>query len=120
MTPWTVAQQAFLLHGDSPGKNTGVSCYALLQEIFPTQGSNPGSCIAGEFFTNELRGGPQMLISIIFFFRHLQSFLGQKIKILMACHLPPYQDFLSLQSYIILSVQIGPASLEGFGHLYQN
>ena len=29
-------------HGDSPGKNTGVGCYALLQGIFPTQGSNPG------------------------------------------------------------------------------
>ena len=26
---------------DSPGKNTGVGCHALLQEIFPTQGSNP-------------------------------------------------------------------------------
>ena len=26
---------------DSPGKNTGVGCQALLQEIFPTQGSNP-------------------------------------------------------------------------------
>ena len=26
---------------DSPGKNTGVSCHSLLQEIFPTQGSNP-------------------------------------------------------------------------------
>ena len=25
---------------DSPGKNTGVSCHALLQGIFPTQGSN--------------------------------------------------------------------------------
>ena len=25
---------------DSPGKNTGVSCLALLQGIFPTQGSN--------------------------------------------------------------------------------
>ena len=25
---------------DSPGKNTGVGCYFLLQEIFPTQGSN--------------------------------------------------------------------------------
>ena len=25
---------------DSPGKNTGVSCYALLQGIFPTQGLN--------------------------------------------------------------------------------
>ena len=24
----------------SPGKNTGVGCYALLQRIFPTQGSN--------------------------------------------------------------------------------
>ena len=30
------------VRGDSPGKNTGVSCHALLQGIFPTQGSNPG------------------------------------------------------------------------------
>ena len=30
------------VHGDSPGKNTGEGCYALLQGIFPTQGSNPG------------------------------------------------------------------------------
>ena len=28
--------------GDSPGKNTGVACHALLQGIFPTQGSNSG------------------------------------------------------------------------------
>ena len=28
------------VHGDSPGNNTGVGCYALLQGIFPTQGSN--------------------------------------------------------------------------------
>ena len=27
---------------DSPGKNTGVGCRALLQGIFPTQGSNLG------------------------------------------------------------------------------
>ena len=26
------------VHGDSPGKNTGVGCHALLQRIFPTQG----------------------------------------------------------------------------------
>ena len=31
-----------LVHGDSPGKNTGVGCHALLQGIFLTQGSNPG------------------------------------------------------------------------------
>ena len=27
---------------DSPGKNTGVGCHALLQGIYPTQGSNLG------------------------------------------------------------------------------
>ena len=27
--------------GDSPGKNTGVDCHALLQRTFSTQGSNP-------------------------------------------------------------------------------
>ena len=31
------------VHGDSPGKNTGEACHALLQGIFRTQGSNPGS-----------------------------------------------------------------------------
>ena len=30
------------VHGDSPGKNTGVGSHTLLQGIFPTQGSNPG------------------------------------------------------------------------------
>ena len=30
------------VHGDSLGKNTGVGCHALLQKIFPAQGSNPG------------------------------------------------------------------------------
>ena len=28
--------------GDSPGKNTEVSCHALLQGIYPTQALNPG------------------------------------------------------------------------------
>ena len=28
--------------GDSPCKNTGVGCHALVQGIFPTQGLNPG------------------------------------------------------------------------------
>ena len=30
------------VHGDSPGKNTGVGSRSLLQGIFPTQGWNPG------------------------------------------------------------------------------
>ena len=42
---------------DSPGKNTGVGCHALLEGIFLTQGLNPCllhcSCIAGRSFTRE-------------------------------------------------------------------
>ena len=38
-TLWTIARQA-PLSWDSPGKNTGVDCNALLYVIFPTQGSN--------------------------------------------------------------------------------
>ena len=30
------------VHGNSPGKNTGVGCHALLQGMFPIQVSNPG------------------------------------------------------------------------------
>ena len=37
---------------DSPGKNTGVGCHALLQGMFPTQGSNPGLLNCRRFFTN--------------------------------------------------------------------
>ena len=37
-TLWTIAHQTPLSMG-FPGKNTGVGCHALLQVIFPTQGS---------------------------------------------------------------------------------
>ena len=30
------------VHGDSPGKNTEVSCHALIQRIFPIQALNLG------------------------------------------------------------------------------
>ena len=42
VTPWTADSQPHLLHGNSPGKNTGVGCHAFHQGIFSTQGSNPG------------------------------------------------------------------------------
>ena len=40
--PMVCSPPGFSVHGDSPGKNTGVGCHALLQGIFPTQGSNTG------------------------------------------------------------------------------
>ena len=35
------SQPGSSVHGDSPGKTTAVGCHALLQGIFPIQGSNP-------------------------------------------------------------------------------
>ena len=57
---WTVACQA-PVHGDSPGKNTGVGCYALLQGNLPDLGIKPVSrvsCLASGFFTSEPPGKP--------------------------------------------------------------
>ena len=40
--PMDCSLTRFLRPWDFPGKNTGVGCHFLLQEIFPTQGLNPG------------------------------------------------------------------------------
>ena len=40
--PMSCSPTGSSVHGDSPGKNIGVGCHALLQGFFPTQGLNPG------------------------------------------------------------------------------
>ena len=39
--PMDYSPPGSFVHGESPGKNTGVGCHALHQGIFPTQGLNP-------------------------------------------------------------------------------
>ena len=39
--PMNLSPPGFSVHGDSPGKNTGVGCHALFQGFFPTQESSP-------------------------------------------------------------------------------
>ena len=41
LQPYGLYPNKLLCPWDSPGKNTGVSCHALLLGIFPTQESNP-------------------------------------------------------------------------------
>ena len=41
LQPHGLQPSRLLCPWDSPGKNTGAGCHALLQGIFPTQGSNP-------------------------------------------------------------------------------
>ena len=59
------------VHEDSPGKNSGVGCNALLQGIFPTQGLNPRllclPTLAGGFFTTSTTWeGKQACVVILF------------------------------------------------------
>ena len=52
--PMDYSQPGSSVHEDSPGKNIGVGCHALLQGIFPIQGLNPAllsPALAGGFFT---------------------------------------------------------------------
>ena len=58
--PMERSPPGFSVHGNFPGKDTGVGCHFLLQGIFPTQESNPHfSCTAGGFFTRvAIRGSP--------------------------------------------------------------
>ena len=73
---------------DSPGNSTGVGCHALLQGIFPTQGSNPSllhlPALTGRFFTTrflypEISHPPLKLFfsSISFRFIHFLNHLGE-------------------------------------------
>ena len=46
------------VHGDSPGKKTGVGCHALLQGISPPQGSSPGLPLREDSVPSERPGKP--------------------------------------------------------------
>ena len=48
--PWIDVPDSSV-HGDSPGKNTGVGCHGLLQGVFPTEGLNPCLPHRSWFFT---------------------------------------------------------------------
>ena len=63
VAPWAIACQAH--PWNSPGKNAGVGCHSLLQEIFPTQGSNPGLLHCRQIlYCLSHKGNPQILINL--------------------------------------------------------
>ena len=52
------------VHADSPGKNSGVGCHALLWGIFPTRGSqcrSLSSIAGGFFYCLSHQGSPRIL-----------------------------------------------------------
>ena len=67
------------VHGDSPGKNTGVGSHALLQGIFPTQGLNPGlpHCRRILYHLSH-QGSPRILEWVAYAFSRGSSWLGNQ------------------------------------------
>ena len=57
MTLWTVVR--LLCPWDSPGKNTGVGCHALVQGSARPRDQTPVSCTAGRLFTLSHWENPQ-------------------------------------------------------------
>ena len=56
------------VRGDSPGKSTGVGCHALLQRIFPTQGSNPVLPYCWQIlYCLSHQGNPEVIIVLTLF-----------------------------------------------------
>ena len=72
------------VHGDSPGKNTGVGSHAFLQGIFPTQGFNPGlSHCRWILYHLSHQGSPKYWASLSL---HQWNFLSQELNwILLHC-----------------------------------
>ena len=50
------------VHGDSAGKNTGVGCHALLQGIFPIEGSKLHLLHCRQILSTEPPGKPRLCI----------------------------------------------------------
>ena len=53
------------VHGDSPGKNTGVGCHALLQGIFRIQRLNPGLPLCMQILCHLSHQGSSCISEII-------------------------------------------------------
>ena len=62
------------VHGDSPGKNTGVGCHALLQGIFPTQRLSPDlpNCKHTLYHVSH-QGSPRILERVAYLFSRVSS-----------------------------------------------
>ena len=70
------------VHGDSPGKNTGVGCHALLQGIFPSQRSNPGLLCCRQILHHlSHQRNPRMLEWVAYPFSRGSSWAGNQTKV---------------------------------------
>ena len=94
------------VHGDSLGKNTGVGCYALLQCIFPTQGSDPGlpHCRQNLYHLRH-QGRPKDMLYLTVFLWHLWFQSSASYSFWNMGLLPSSVQFISVHSVMSDSMQ---------------
>ena len=79
------------VHRDSPGKNTGVDCHALLQGIFPTQGLDPGLLHCRQIlYQLSHKGSPYICISTYKYTNYLHTNIHTHTHTYMCIHLHIY------------------------------
>ena len=94
--PMDCNSPTFSVHGDSPGKNTGVGCHTLLQGIFLTQGSKPHLLWRrSRSFTAESLGKPHMHIHICTYIHICISMY--KVRVYIYIH----QDWMSRTTEVV-------------------
>ena len=95
------------VHGDSPGKNTEVGCHALLQEIFPTQGLNPGLLHCRQIlYQLSCQGSPVLLVDWLFYHYEMAHLLSDKFFIVVLCSLSGVNIITPVFLWLILMWQI--------------
>ena len=84
------------VHGDSPGKNTGVGCHALFQGIFPIRGSNLrlGNCRQSLYRLNH-QGSPPNTLSVQVSYQSCLTLCNP-----MNCSMPGFPDHHQLPEII--------------------
>ena len=66
LRPHGLQSTRLLCPWDFPGKDTGVGCHFLLQEVFPTQGLNPGLLHCRHIlYWLSYKGSPKNIINLI-------------------------------------------------------
>ena len=88
------------VHGDFPCKDTRVGFHALLQEIFPTQGSNPGLLHCRWILYHLSHQGSTVLSTTLFFLIEVQLIYNVILTCVQHSDLSIYILFFKLFSLI--------------------
>ena len=98
------------VHGDSPGKNTGGGCHALLQGIFPTQRSNPGLMRCGQILYHlSHQGSPWLFLDAVYLkYMNLAPLPPPPLIYTQGYSLQKIRDFIIPLKFLRISTVIKP------------